>query len=259
MASSHELNWHLPTFASLFELNPILITSNHWDISLRTTNRATAMAIPQPITNGVVDQNTATPPTISTWSSTPSPSVESHPQAAEIIRQIDFYFSDDNLRQDAHLLGLFKEGKGTVSLNEILSFSKMRQFKPPLAVKEAVKQSTVVEVIGKRLKRRYPLTKPLLVTPRTNLNCLKKVVPEDKPWLTKAMLEPTGFEEYATDGPVKPQEYEDERRGYDPGNAFTLRIEVRNMKDPILFWRSIPTLQAPSIILGFEAFLSTLY
>lgn len=34
----------------------------------------------------------------------------SHPRAAEIIRQVEFYFGDDNLPHDAHLLGLFKEG-----------------------------------------------------------------------------------------------------------------------------------------------------
>lgn len=34
----------------------------------------------------------------------------SHPRATEIVRQVEFYFGDENIRQDAHLLGLFKEG-----------------------------------------------------------------------------------------------------------------------------------------------------
>ena len=33
-----------------------------------------------------------------------------HPRASEIIRQVEFYFGDDNLPHDAHLLGLFQEG-----------------------------------------------------------------------------------------------------------------------------------------------------
>ena len=151
-----------------------------------------------------------------------------HPQAAEIVRQIDYYFSDDNLRQDAHLLAMFKEGNGTVSLSEVLRFPKMRKFKQPAKVKTAVKQSTVVEIVGdgKRLRRRDPLQKAITVKPKLSENRQHTVVPEDKPWLTKNMMKETGFEEYATAGPIDPKEYEEDRREYDPDNAFTERIET---------------------------------
>lgn len=33
-----------------------------------------------------------------------------HQREAEIIRQVEYYFCDNNLPHDAHLLGLFKEG-----------------------------------------------------------------------------------------------------------------------------------------------------
>lgn len=33
-----------------------------------------------------------------------------HQREAEIIRQVEFYFGDNNLPHDPHLLGLFKEG-----------------------------------------------------------------------------------------------------------------------------------------------------
>ena len=108
-----------------------------------------------------------------------------------------------------------------------LSFKKMRQFRPMSAVRETLKQSTVVEVVGtKKLKRKSPLTKPITVVPTINENRKKKVIPENKQWLTKGMLKPTGFEDYATDGPVAPEGYEQERQDYDPENSFTHRIEL---------------------------------
>ena len=173
-------------------------------------------------------ENKAQASAISTWSTSgPAP----HPQAAQIIRQIDHYFSDENLRQDAHLLGLFKEGNGTVSLNEVLGFPKMRKFKPKAAVKEAIKESSVVEVVknvnGKLcLKRRQPLQSAITVIPKINEDRKKIVVLEDKPWLSKGLLRSTGFEPYATDGPIHPTEYEEERSDYDPDNSITHRIET---------------------------------
>ena len=163
--------------------------------------------------------------TLASWED-PPPTL--HPEATEILRQIDHYFSEDSLRQDAHLLALFKEGNGTVSLNEILGFKKMRKFKPRSAVKEVVKRSTVVEVVenGKRLRRREPLKKPITVIPKLADDRKKLVVPEDKPWLTKGMMKPTGFEEFATSGPIDPKEYAEDRREYDPDNAFSERIET---------------------------------
>ena len=153
-----------------------------------------------------------------------------HPQAAEILRQVNYYFSDENLRQDAHLLGLFKEGKGTVSLNEILGFSKMRKYKPKSAVKEVIKQSTVVEVVKEnnkdRLRRRQPLTKPPTVIPKISEDRKRIVVPEDKPWLSKGMMRSTGFEQYATDGPINPKDFEEDRREYDLENSITHRLET---------------------------------
>ena len=171
-------------------------------------------------------ENASSTLAVSTWANPLSSAP--HPQATDILRQIDHYFSDDNLRQDAHLLALFKVGEGKVSLNEVLGFPRMRKFKPKSAVKEVVKQSTVVEVVdnGKRLRRREPLQKSITVVPKLSEDRKKYVVPEDKPWLTKGMMKPTGFEEFATSGPIDPKEYEEDRMVYDPDNAFTERIEI---------------------------------
>jgi hypothetical protein len=166
------------------------------------------------------------PPPVTNWQLPSSPAA--HPQAADIVRQIDFYFSDENLCQDPHLLGLMKEGNGTVSLNEILGFPKMRKYKPKSAVREAVRRSTVVYVSenGKRLGLRAPPKGAFTVTPKISEDRKKYVIPEDKPWLTKGLMKPTGFEPNATDGPLQPAEYAQDREDYDPDISFAYRIET---------------------------------
>ncbi len=162
---------------------------------------------------------------ITNWT---TPQTTPHPQAAEIIRQVEFYFGDDNLLQDAHLLALIKEGKGKVSLHEIMSFRKMSSYKPRSAVADALKHSSLVEVTadGKSIRRRFPPARRMTVKPRLNLNRQKKVIPEDKPWLTKGLMKPTGFEEYITEGPIKPVEFEQDREDYAEDMSFTSRIET---------------------------------
>ena len=184
----------------------------------------------QPDSN-VAGSDEITNPT-SAVSTLSTPERAPHPQTVEIIRQIDFYFCDDNLRHDAHLLGLFKEGNGTVSLNEILGFRRMRKFKPKSAVREAIRFSKIVEVTkdNKRLKRRKPPAKPIMVTPKISRDKPRIVVPADKPWLSKGMLKPTGFEQFATDGPLTLDQYNEERNDYNTDNSFTYRIEIAVMK-----------------------------
>lgn len=144
------------------------------------------------------------------------------------MRQVDFYFSDDNLHQDSHLLALTGgDGTGPVSLSHILSFSKMRKFKPKSRVREALKQSQIIEVVdSKRIQRRHPLTVPITVVPRLNDNRLKKVVPEDQPWMTKGMMKPTGFEPNATVGPITPKEHAESLDKYSSSESFINRIEA---------------------------------
>ncbi|KAK4544407.1 hypothetical protein LTR36_004298 [Oleoguttula mirabilis] len=154
-------------------------------------------------------------------------SLEPHPQADEILRQIEFYFSDDNLHQDSHLLALTGgDGTGPVSLGHILSFSKMRKFKERAKVRETLKQSQLVKVIdSKRIQRRFPLTRAITVRPVLSDMRLRKFVPEDKPWMTKNMMKATGFEPNATVGPITPKEHAEGLEKYDPDSSFISRIE----------------------------------
>lgn len=150
-------------------------------------------------------------------------------KAQKIIRQVEYYFSDDNLPKDAHLLGLIKAGEGAVSLDNIMRFGAMKELKPKSDVKEALKHSTLVELTadGKRIRRKYPLNKPITVVPRIpNHQKPKYQVPKEKPWLTKGMMKPTGFEKYVTDGPIKSKEYARDREDYDPEISFPQRIET---------------------------------
>lgn len=153
-------------------------------------------------------------------------------EAADLLRQIEFYFSEENLPHDAHILGLLEQGNGTVSLSEISGFRKMRKFKPKTWVRDVVRRSTVLHLSedGKRLRRRYPLITTPDVVPRVNHTQPKKVVSAETPWLTKGMLEPTGFEECATDGPITPEVYARNREDFDPDQAFTVRIETAIMR-----------------------------
>lgn len=90
------------------------------------------------------------------------PTVEPHQQMAEIIRQVEYYFSDENLPHDAHLLAKTgPTGQEWVSINEILSWKKMRSFKPPARVKAALCKSQALEVWrNKFIRRKAPLEVP---------------------------------------------------------------------------------------------------
>ncbi|EMC91947.1 hypothetical protein BAUCODRAFT_311755 [Baudoinia panamericana UAMH 10762] len=150
-----------------------------------------------------------------------------HPQASEILRQVDYYFSEENLVSDPYLLGFTgKEGTNPVSLSLIMGFKKMKQFRPKTAVREVLKHSTVVEVVDTgHIRRRYPLGRPLLVKPLIDVNRYKKALAENQ-HLTKGMLKPTGFEKNAVEGPIRPEEYEEDRKKYDPEESFVTRIEL---------------------------------
>lgn len=151
-------------------------------------------------------------------------------EAAEILRQMEHYFSEENLPHDAHLLGLFEDGEGTVSFNEVCSFKALRTWartsKQKTRVKEVLKRSELIEVVGNskhpRIRRKVPLETAPTITPRVRRDGpAAKVVPADKPWLTKGMMKPTGFEEGAEDDATP-----DDDTAYPPDESFTQRIET---------------------------------
>lgn len=114
---------------------------------------------------------------------------------------MEYYFSDENLPHDAHML--LKTGGAEnlpVPVKSILGFARMRKYKPKTAVVESLKKSTFLDVIdGKFLKRKIPLSIEPVVKAQTEEEARKEKVEKkglsfvqeqamDKPWLTKGMV-----------------------------------------------------------------------
>ena len=86
--------------------------------------------------------------------------------AAEILKQVEFYFSDANLPRDKFLWTLTvsdPQKKGWVPISQIASFKRMQRFQPLEAIVSALRQSKeLLEVNeeGTAVRRKIPLVKP---------------------------------------------------------------------------------------------------
>ena len=182
--------------------------------------------IEQPLTITVTDWKPASPPAAIAANENDGEEDELTGEAMDMLKQIEYYFTEKNLPHDAHLLGMFKEGDGTVSFNEICSWKAMRTWsKRKPWIKRMLKHSTLIELCGDgkhpRLRRKMPLETTPTVTPKLNRNA-KKVAPPDQPWMTKGMMKPTGFEE----GAVDVDDTEQDSIDYPADEAFTSRIQT---------------------------------
>ncbi|KAF1924284.1 uncharacterized protein M421DRAFT_8932 [Didymella exigua CBS 183.55] len=173
---------------------------------------------------------------------------DDHPEGDAIRRQVEFYFSDENLPVDLHLLQQCGGRENIpVSISRICSFKKMRSYKPKLLVIAALRKSTFLEVSadGKTIKRKIPLQgktaldkdfleeeDEIAFDPRTRKPAVypvplqpqqKKVYPRGT---SKNMQKPTGFEDTYVEPPVTPAEAEEEDRMYDEDRPFVERIEI---------------------------------
>ncbi|ORY74108.1 hypothetical protein BCR37DRAFT_384534 [Protomyces lactucae-debilis] len=79
--------------------------------------------------------------------------------AAEIRKQVEFYFSDSNLPTDKFLWTMVSENKGWADLKKIATFKRMRRFQPYSAIVEALKTSTFLDIdeAGEKVKRKEEL------------------------------------------------------------------------------------------------------
>ena len=171
--------------------------------------------------------------------------VAEHPEGEAIRRQVEFYFSDQNLPNDTHLFELCGGAQNLpVSINEILSWQKMRHFKPRSQVIVALRKSALLEVVdNKRIRRRVPLVldnepdDPELAvdfaskrkTTETHISSAPtpRLVPDPaKPWITKGMLKPTGFEDGFAEPPVSAELAIEEQELYSLDEPFADRIEI---------------------------------
>jgi lupus La protein len=81
----------------------------------------------------------------------------------EILKQVEFYFSDENFPKDKFLYTTSQKNHGWVPISTICMFSRMKRFKPVTAVVEALKQSEeLLEVSedGELVRRKKPLVEP---------------------------------------------------------------------------------------------------
>ncbi|KAL0921519.1 hypothetical protein M5K25_008598 [Dendrobium thyrsiflorum] len=79
----------------------------------------------------------------------------------KIVRQVEYYFSDENLPKDAFLLKQVRKDKeGYVPITLISSFKKMKKLTKDLSLIEAALRTSSLVVVssdGKRVKRLHPL------------------------------------------------------------------------------------------------------
>ncbi|WLF77096.1 hypothetical protein PVL30_000805 [Lodderomyces elongisporus] len=77
----------------------------------------------------------------------------------KVIRQVEFYFSDSNLQSDKFLWKIYEANDGWVELKTILTFGRMKQYRPEEKVIEALKKSTKLELSANNelIKRTDPL------------------------------------------------------------------------------------------------------
>ncbi|CBX93971.1 hypothetical protein LEMA_P036450.1 [Plenodomus lingam JN3] len=163
--------------------------------------------------------------------------------------QVEFYFSDENLPTDLHLLKCCGGRENLpVSISLICGFKKMRGYKPKKLVVAALRKSLVLEVVenGKKIKRRRPMQGTCILDPdffdaddgiaHDPRVCRQPAVypvpllPQNKveypKGISKNMLKPTGFEKTYIEPMPTPQEAAEEEAMYDPEKSFIERIEI---------------------------------
>jgi La domain len=133
-------------------------------------------------------------PSVETVAGNESAESLEHPHGEEICRQagyfanykrhfanpgqVEYYFSDENLPNDQHLLTLCGGSQNLpVSLNQILGWKKMRKFKPKSKVIYSLKKSLLLEVIdtpGKlSIRRKVPFVPKTIDTDPTAICTLQ--------------------------------------------------------------------------------------
>ncbi|EGV61135.1 hypothetical protein CANTEDRAFT_116460 [Yamadazyma tenuis ATCC 10573] len=78
---------------------------------------------------------------------------------AKVTKQVEFYFSDSNLQTDRFLWKIYEANDGWVELKTILTFGRMRQYRPEDKVVEALKKSDklVLSANNESIRRKDPL------------------------------------------------------------------------------------------------------
>ncbi|XP_050368397.1 la-related protein 6A [Argentina anserina] len=136
----------------------------------------------------------------------------------KIIKQVEYYFSDENLPTDKYMLGLIKKNKeGFVPISVIASFKKMKKLVRNYSlIAAALKDSSllVVSSNGKKVKRLHPLPSPETRDPKFtvlvenlpvdhSVENLKKMFSEAGNIKDICILDPSAIEASAKGGKVE--------------------------------------------------------
>ncbi|KAL2315143.1 La protein [Schizosaccharomyces pombe] len=81
---------------------------------------------------------------------------------AEVLKQVEFYFSDTNLPHDKFLWTTSQKNDGWVPIQTIANFKRMRRFQPLEAIVNALRKSPElleVDEAGEKVRRRIPLVR----------------------------------------------------------------------------------------------------
>ena len=85
-------------------------------------------------------------------------SIDDHLEGDTIRRQVEYYFSDENLSSDLHMLEKMNYNENRpISIDHICGFKKMRRFKKKALIAAALRRSAFLNVTeDKKLVRKVP-------------------------------------------------------------------------------------------------------
>ncbi|PIA53276.1 hypothetical protein AQUCO_00900096v1 [Aquilegia coerulea] len=84
----------------------------------------------------------------------PSPEAEMLALRANVVKQIEYYFSDGNLEKDHHLLSLMDD-QGWVAISKIADFNRVKRMTTHIPfILDALQSSIMVEVQGDKVRKR---------------------------------------------------------------------------------------------------------
>lgn len=77
----------------------------------------------------------------------------------KVRKQVEFYFSDSNLQTDKFLWKIYESNDGWVELKTILTFGRMRQYRPEDKVISALKElkKLVLSANNDMIRRKDPI------------------------------------------------------------------------------------------------------
>ncbi|KAH6834289.1 hypothetical protein C2S53_004652 [Perilla frutescens var. hirtella] len=89
----------------------------------------------------------------------PAPPTPTITLGASIVKQIEYYFSDENLQNDAYLISLM-DSQGWVPISIIADFKRVKRMNVEISfIREALQASETIEVQGEKVRRRNEWSK----------------------------------------------------------------------------------------------------